>query len=100
MTKKAQPSSAPLTFDLPVSMLKTIEALRVKLKYSSTSAVVRHAVKDIKPNRFIPTIDQHQQISVRVSPAERKALKAIAKQKQASIGEVVREAIKQLAAKK
>ena len=92
-------ASAPLTFDLPVSLLGKIEAARRKHGLSTASEVVRQAIEEFDFEHCEPARDPHRQVSVRLGAAQRAMLKRFAKKKDASVGELVRFALEQFAAK-
>jgi Arc/MetJ-type ribon-helix-helix transcriptional regulator len=99
MAKKTNSTPAPLTFDLPVSLIAKIESHRKKLGLSSTSEVVRLAIGEFNFEKYESAESEHRQISVRL-PAQTKAtLMKAAKKKHVSVGELLRVAIETLPAK-
>ena len=96
MATKSRKASAPLTFDLPVSLIEKIETCRRGHAFKSASEVVRLALSSFDFEGCEPTRDPHRQISVRVSPDQRAMLKRYAKTKDASIGELLRHALESL----
>lgn len=99
MAKKTPPTPAPLTFDLPLSLIAKIELHRKKLGLASTSEVVRHAINEFDFDGYQVDVLEHRQISVRL-PAQTKAtLVKTAKKKRVSVGELLRVAIDGLPAK-
>jgi hypothetical protein len=96
MAKKSSKGSTPLTFDLPVSLISTIDACRRGRGLKSSSEVVRLAIEHFDFESCKPVSDPHRQISVRVSLEQRAVLKRYAKKKNASVGELLRLAIEGL----
>ncbi len=95
----ASKPSAPLTFDLPVSLIGKIAACRRGHGLKTASEVVRLAVANFDFEGCAPVRDPHRQISVRVSSNTRAMLRRYAKQKDASIGELIRLALEALPTK-
>ena len=89
-------SSAPLTFDLPVSLIAKISRAKRGHALRSTSEVVRLALQEFDVTSFQPVRDPHRQISVRIAGKQRAALRKVAKRSDASIGELIRAALEQL----
>jgi len=87
---------APLTFDLEEPLVDKIEKCRSTLGLGSTSEVVRLAISRFNYERFKPNTPPHRQISVRLTGEMRSMLKRQAKQKNVSIGELLRVAIEDL----
>ena len=99
MAKSSRKPSAPLTFDLPESLISRIEACRRGHSFRTASEVVRTAIagydfEDCKPER-----DPHRQISVRITSDQRAMLKRYARQKDASVGELLRLALEAMPVK-
>src|SRR5690606_9918858 len=99
MAKSSRKPSAPLTFDLPESLIARIESIRKGHGFTTASEVVRTAISgydfdDCEPNR-----DPHRQISVRITADQRAKLKRYARQKNASVGELLRLALEAMPAK-
>lgn len=99
MAKKSRKATAPLTFDLPVSLIAKIESCRRGHAFKSASEVVRLALGNFDFETCAPVRDPHKQISVRVSTDQRAALKRYSRQKNASVGELLRLAVEALPAK-
>ena len=99
MAKKSKPSR-PLTIDLPVSMIEKIEICRRGGGYASSSEVVRAAISDFDFATCRPQREKHRQISVRIAPEQRAALQRYSRQKDVSVGELLRMAIEALALRK
>ena len=99
MAKKSAPTPAPLTFDLPLSLIAKIETHRKKLGLNSTSEVVRLAIKEFNVERYESDVSEHRQISVRLPAATKTLLMKAAKKKHVSVGELLRVAIATLPAK-
>ena len=100
MAKKPVPAPSPLTFDLPVSLLTKIEAQRKRLKLSSTSEVVRHALNEFDLSKFESETKERKQISVRLPASDKSALVKTAKKQKVSLGEILRAAVESLPEKK
>ncbi|MDR0353398.1 MAG: ribbon-helix-helix domain-containing protein [Opitutaceae bacterium] len=93
MTKKKSTVSAPLTFDLPLSLIGKLEAIQKKAGLGSASATVREAIERFDFGRYASSNEEHRQISVRL-PVEMKAkLVKYAKRKKTSVGALLREAL-------
>jgi predicted transcriptional regulator len=91
-------SGAPLTFDLKQDLLERVQAYQVRSGARSLSAVVRQAIARHNFKSFSAG-SEHRQISVRL-PVELKAqLLRLARQKKASVGELLRSALDALAGK-
>jgi len=91
--------SAPLTFDLPLSLIAKIESCRRERALKTASEVVRLALEDCDFESYRPSHDPHRQISVRISARQRATLKRFAKTKRASVGELLRLALEHLPAR-
>ena len=89
-------SSAPLTFDLPVSLIAKIARARRDHALGSASEVVRLALEQFDLGLFQSTREPHRQISVRIAGKQRAALRRAAKQKDASVSELIRAALENL----
>ncbi len=100
MAKKPVAAPAPLTFDLPVSLLAKIETQRKKLGLSSTSEVVRHALAQFDLSEFEGSAEERRQISVRIAASDRTALVKASRKAGVSLGELLRSAIEALPDKK
>lgn len=99
MAKKKNNAPAPLTFDLPLSLIDKLGSHQKKLGLKSASEVVRQAISDFDYDDFESSSEEHRQISVRL-PADMKAkLTKFAKKKSVSVGELLRVAIDALEAK-
>lgn len=96
MATKSRKASAPLTFDLPVSLIAKIETCRRGHAFKTASEVVRLALGTFDFEGCAPVRDPHKQISVRVTSAQRAMLKRYARQKDASVGELLRLALESL----
>jgi hypothetical protein len=93
-------ASAPLTFDLPISLIAKIESHRRKYGLKTASDIVRLAIDKFDFEDCKPARDPHRQVSVRLSANQRAMLKRYAKKKNASVGELLRFALDDLPAKK
>ena len=96
MATRNHSASAPLTFDLPLSLIAKIEACRRGRALKSASEVVRLALDDCDFESYQPAHDPHRQISVRISARQRATLKRYARTKHASVGELLRLALESL----
>jgi len=96
MAKKSRKPSAPLTFDLPVSLIARIETCRKGHGFATASEVVRAAITAFDFDACKPDRDPHRQISVRISPEQRATLRRYSKRKDASVGELLRLALEAL----
>jgi Arc/MetJ-type ribon-helix-helix transcriptional regulator len=92
--------SAPLTFDLPESLIAKIEKARTGHGLSTASELVRLALARYNLRSFQPSVDPHRQISVRIEKDTRQTLKRVAREKDASVGELIRAALEALPVKK
>lgn len=99
MAKKSAPTPAPLTFDLPVSLISKIEAHRKRLGLKSTSEVVRLAIGEFDLDQYESDASEHRQISVRLPGPTKTALMKAAKKKRVSVGELLRVAIESMPVK-
>ena len=93
-------ASAPLTFDLPVSLIAKIETHRRTQGMKTASDVVRLAIETFEFEGCKPARDPHRQVSVRLGANQRAMLKRYAKKKNASVGELLRFALESLPSKK
>jgi hypothetical protein len=91
--------SAPLTFDLPVSLIGKIQTCRRGHSLKTVSEVIRLALDRYDFESYRPAHDPHRQISVRISARQRAALRRYARAKNASVGELIRLALEDLPAK-
>jgi Arc/MetJ-type ribon-helix-helix transcriptional regulator len=99
MAKKSTPPPAPLTFDLPLSLIEKIETHRKKLGLRTTSEVVRFAISQFDIEHYESDTSEHRQISVRLPAQTKSSLVKAAKKKRVSVGELLRVAIDSLPAK-
>jgi Arc/MetJ-type ribon-helix-helix transcriptional regulator len=99
MATKSRKPSAPLTFDLPESLIARIETCRKGHGFTTASEVVRTAIGSFDFEGCQPARDPHRQISVRIAPEQRAMLKRYARLKKASVGELLRLALEALPAK-
>jgi Ribbon-helix-helix protein, copG family. len=100
MAKKKPNAPAPLTFDLPVSLIGKLGAQQKKLGVSSASEVVRLAIAEFDFDAYEASAEEHRQISVRLPADAKNKLTKVAKRKKVSVGELLRVAIESLEAKK
>ena len=96
MTAARKKPSAPLTFDLPQSLITKIVKVRKSHGLGSASEVVRVALARFDFSKFNPPRDPHAQISVRIAGNVRATLRRTARQKNASVGELIRAALEDL----
>ncbi len=100
MAKKSVPAPAPLTFELPLSLLDKMESHRKRLGLGSISEVVRHALAEFDLARYESEAEEKRQISVRIPAQTKTSLMKSAKRQKASVGELVRAAVESLPSKK
>ncbi len=96
MAKKNKQVPAPLTFDLPVSSIAKLAAIKKKLGLRSASAVVRLAIESYDFDAFQSSNEKHRQISVRLPEQMKTKLAKFAAKKNASAGALLRVAIVEL----
>jgi Arc/MetJ-type ribon-helix-helix transcriptional regulator len=96
MAKSSRKPSAPLTFDLPESLITRIETCRRGHGFKTASEVVRTAISNYDFEDCEPSRDPHRQISVRITTDQRATLKRYARQKNASVGELLRLALESM----
>lgn len=99
MAKTTRKPSAPLTFDLPESLISRIETVRRGHGFKTASEVVRTAIAGYDFESAEPSRDPHRQISVRITSDQRATLKRYARQKDASVGELLRLALEAMPSK-
>jgi Arc/MetJ-type ribon-helix-helix transcriptional regulator len=100
MAKKKTNAPAPLTFDLPVSLIGKLGSNQKKLGLKSASEVVRLAISEFNFEKYEASAEEHRQISVRLPADIKTKLTKVAKKKSVSVGELLRVAIDNLEAKK
>ncbi len=96
MPSKKSTVRAPLTFDLSESLLKKVDDYRRKSGLGSNSEVIRSAIQAYDFSSFRSDDKAHRQISVRIDAERKKELLKIARQKKASVGELLRAALEEL----
>ncbi|MEO6876704.1 MAG: CopG family transcriptional regulator [Opitutaceae bacterium] len=99
MASRPSKNSAPVTFDLPLELIDKIKVARKKRGLKTASDVVRLAIAQFDFEGCMPNRAPHRQISVRVAATERAMLKRYARSKDASVGELLRLALEDLAIK-
>ncbi|MDB6167957.1 MAG: CopG domain protein DNA-binding domain protein [Verrucomicrobia bacterium] len=99
MAPRSSKASAPLTFDLPETLIEKIHSIRKGRSLKTASEVVRLAIEQFDFDACRPDHEPRQQISVRVSAQQRATLKRYAKGKDASVGELIRCALEDLPVK-
>ncbi len=77
-------------------MIARIETCRKGHGFTTASEVVRTAIASYDFEECSPLRDPHRQISVRITPDQRSMLKRYARQKDASVGELLRLALEAL----
>jgi hypothetical protein len=100
MATRTAPASAPLTFDLPVSLIAKIDACRKGYALKTASEIIRLAIDEYNFEEYKPVEDPHRQISVRISGRQRATLKRFARAKRTSVGELLRLALEDLPARR
>lgn len=96
MATRSKKGSAPLTFDLPLSLIDKIKNLRGTNGLASASDVVRLAMDKFDFEGCKPNDAPHRQISVRITTDQRSILRRYAKKKDTSVGELLRLALEGL----
>ena len=81
-------------------MIEKIELCRRGSGFASNSEVVRAAISEFDFATCRPEQEQHRQISVRIAPEQRAALQRYSRQKDVSVGELLRMAIDALTTRK
>ena len=99
MATLSRSASAPLTFDLPLSLITRIGSIRRSRALKSASEVVRLAIEQCDFEGCDPSHDPRRQISVRITPRQRATLKRYSRKKHASVGELLRLALESLPAR-
>ena len=92
-------ASPPLTFELPRPLVDQIHRCRGRLRLGTVSAVVRHALESFNFVAFQAPPREQQQISVRLSAAQKRVLFQHARRKKVSAGELLRAALEALSAR-
>lgn len=99
MPSKKNTSSAPLTFELPKSLIAKISTEKKKLRLKSASEFVREAIDNFDLEDFSVSSEPQRQISVRLPVSMKIKLVRAAKKKKVSVGELLRVAIDSYEAK-
>ena len=99
MGTSSKSTAAPLTFDLPQELIEKINTCRDRLDLKTASAVVRTAISRFDFKTYLPPAHDHRQISVRLPPAMRAELLRRSRQKQVSVGELLRVALESFSAR-
>ena len=92
----ASPSSfaaTPLTFELPRTLGERIQVCRRRHGLKTTSAVVRQALERFDYAGFQAPHREQFQISVRLSPGQKRTLVREARRRRVSAGELLRAAL-------
>ncbi|HUJ42202.1 MAG TPA: CopG family transcriptional regulator [Opitutaceae bacterium] len=87
----------PLTFELPRSLVERIHSCRTRLGLKSASAVVRRALECFDFSAFTAPRREQCQVSVRLSPAQKRLLFHHARRQRVSAGVLLRTALEALA---
>jgi len=99
MATHSRKVSAPLTFDLPLSLIAKIGACRRGHSFKTSSEVVRLAIGEFNYDKFESSSEEHRQISVRLPADQKNKLTKVSRKKKVSVGELLRVAIDCLEAK-
>ena len=89
-------ASTPLTFELPSALVDQIHSCRGRLGLKSASDVVRRAISGFDFAGFQAPAREQCQISVRLTPDQKRTLFKAARQKKVSAGELLRAAVEAL----
>jgi hypothetical protein len=87
----------PLTFELPRALVDRIHACRARLGLKSASEVVRRALEHFNFGSFKAPRREQCQISVRLSPDQKRVLFFHARRQKVSAGVLLRSALEALA---
>ena len=87
----------PLTFELPRSLVERIQSCRARLGLKSASAVVRRALESFDYAAFTAPRREQCQVSVRLSPDQKRVLFHHARRQRVSAGVLLRSALEALA---
>lgn len=98
MSRDSERESSPLTFDLKEDLLAKLELLRQRHSAASKSEIIRHAISVFDYSSFQPRNVGHRQISVRLPLKQKATLLKLARQKNVSVGELLRVALEKLPA--
>jgi Arc/MetJ-type ribon-helix-helix transcriptional regulator len=93
MPKDQERESSPLTFDLKDDLLEKLDQLQQRTGVSSKSEIIRHAISAFDYSTFRPSAQGHRQISVRLPLKQKATLLKLARQKEVSVGELLRVAL-------
>lgn len=96
MSKILASTIPPLTIDLTEKLLHEVKALQRRYKARSLSEVVRFALQQYNFGKYKPEHEPHQQISIRLPLILKTKLFSIAKNKDVSVGELLRVALVEL----
>ncbi|MDR0902154.1 MAG: CopG family transcriptional regulator [Opitutaceae bacterium] len=99
MPKKKNIVSAPLTFELPLSLIGKLGAVQKKAGLGSASETIRAAIEQFDFERHANASEEHRQISVRIPVEMKLKLAKYAKRKKASVGSLLRDALDALEAR-
>jgi hypothetical protein len=98
MSRRSEQENSPLTFDLDDDLLTKLDDVCKRHGVATKSEVIRHAISVFDFAAFKPDVRSHRQISVRLAPKQKAALIRHARQKDVSIGELLRVALEALPA--
>lgn len=90
-------ASTPLTFELPRTLVEQIHLCRGRHGLKSVSDVVRRALERFNFATFQAPRREQFQISVRLSPAQKRILFQNARRQRVSVGELLRAALQAFA---
>lgn len=93
MTYSKNLSGSPLTFDIGQELFQQLSQFLKSSTMHSVSDVVRIAVDSYPFDKFQPADKDQKQVSVRVSDEHKRKLLKISRQKDASIGVLLRTAL-------
>lgn len=85
--------NAPLTFDLKQDLFNQLKQFQAESGAPSLSEVIRFAINSFDFENFKSTSEPHKQLSVRLPEDLKQLLLKISRQKQVSIGELLRVAL-------
>lgn len=89
-------AQAPLTFDIQDDLLSILNNFIKKSGIKSKSAAIRHAIEHYSFSKFKSSSRTHKQLSVRLPEAIKTKLLMLSRDKQVSIGELLRATIEAL----
>lgn len=96
MAERNQP--APLTFEMDPEMAEALQAFAADHSLRSVSAALRFILESTDLEGLELPEKETRQLSARVPPKTRDRLRALSKEKNTSIGEIIRTAVSQFLA--